>query len=51
MKYRIDLKHEQYKYIAMSNIFWKDDNVHVITKVLTVQMETKIKQVKQATHQ
>ena len=26
IKYRIVLKHEEFKYIAMSNVLWKDDN-------------------------
>ena len=29
MKYKIDLKHEGYKYVTMSNILWKDDNWYV----------------------
>ena len=26
MKYSIDMKHEEYKYVAISNILWKDDD-------------------------
>ena len=29
MKYKIDLKHDEYKYIAVSNVLWKDDNQYL----------------------